>query len=194
MVEIRVRFPEHYIYLLFPCVLFDMFLFEGWRDQNVIVLVAPFPLKLKRVNIQKWTTMDTIKNYSIIKTKRNMQKELLEIEFRYHDRPIGSCPATSCSKTIAIGIFDTLEEAVKAGNETLKVLSEHFQVRSDDRFKVRGLFGTPDRLVTNCCYTTKGIAYFAKITPLKFDDLSETIAETFKHTIDTDNIDVNKKR
>ena len=53
MVEIRVRFPEHYIYLLFPCVLFDMFLFEGWRDQNVIVLVAPFPLKLKRVNIQK---------------------------------------------------------------------------------------------------------------------------------------------
>ena len=91
-----------------------------------------------------------------------MQKELLEIEFRYHDRPIGSCPATSCSKTIAIGIFDTLEEAVKAGNETLKV------------------FGTPDRLVTNCCYTTKGIAYFARITPLKFNDLSETIAETFK--------------
>ena len=52
-----------------------------------------------------------------------MQKELLEIEFRYNDRPIGSRPATSCSKTIAIGIFDTLEEAVKAGNETLKVLS-----------------------------------------------------------------------
>lgn len=109
-----------------------------------------------------------------------MQKELLEIEFRYNDRPIGSRPATSCSKTIAIGIFDTLEEAVKAGNETLEVLSEHFQVRADDRFKVRGLFGTPDRLVTNCCYTTKGIAYFARITPLKFNDLSETIAETFK--------------
>lgn len=36
-----------------------------------------------------------------------MQKELLEIEFRYNDRPIGSRPATSCSKTIAIGIFDT---------------------------------------------------------------------------------------
>lgn len=109
-----------------------------------------------------------------------MQKELLEIEFRYNDRPIGSRPATSCSKTIAIDIFDTLEEAVKAGNETLKVLSEHFQVRADDRFKVRGLFGLPDRLVTNCCYTTKGVAYFARITPLKFDDLSETIAETFK--------------
>ena len=56
-----------------------------------------------------------------------MQKELLEIEFRYHDRPIGNCPATSYNKTIAIGIFDTLEEAVKVGNEALKVLSEHFQ-------------------------------------------------------------------
>lgn len=33
MVEIRVRFPEHYIYLLFPCVLFDMFLFEGWHEE-----------------------------------------------------------------------------------------------------------------------------------------------------------------
>lgn len=109
-----------------------------------------------------------------------MQKELLKIEFRYHDRPIGSCPATSCSETITIGIFDTLEEAVKVGNETLKVLSENFQVRADDRFKVKGLFGTPDRLVTNCCYPTKGIAYFAKITPLKFKDLSETITETFK--------------
>ena len=92
------------------------------------------------------------------------------------------CPSCSSRTPLEKNIvfFDTLEEAVKAGNETLKVLSEHFQVRSDDRFKVRGLFGTPDRLVTNCCYTTKGIAYFAKITPLKFDDLSETIAETFK--------------
>lgn len=109
-----------------------------------------------------------------------MEKELLTIEFRYSDRPIGSCPATSCSKTITIGIFDTLEEAVKAGNEALKILSEHFQVRAEDRFKVNGLFGLPDRLVSNCCYQTKGIAYFAKITPLKFDNLSETIKEAFR--------------
>lgn len=86
-----------------------------------------------------------------------MQKELLEIEFRYNDRPIGSRPATSCSKTIAIGIFDTLEEAVKAGNETLKVLSEHFQVRADDRFKVRGLFGTPEDLLQIVAIQLKGL-------------------------------------
>lgn len=72
--------------------------------------------------------------------------------------------------------FDTIADWLGYKDE------KHFDagVREDDRFKVRGLFGTPDRLVTNCCYTTKGIAYFARITPLKFNDLSETIAETFK--------------
>lgn len=109
-----------------------------------------------------------------------MQKELLTIEFRYNDRPSVICPATSCKKIITIGIFDSLEEAVRAGNETLKTLSKHFQVRDDDRFKVHGLFGNPDRIVTNTCYPTNGIVYFARITPLKFTCLSETIAETFR--------------
>ena len=61
-----------------------------------------------------------------------------------------------------------MEEAVEKGNEVLKALSE-----------VEGLFGFPDRLVSNCCYPTKGIQYFAKITPLKFDDLDSMIQETF---------------
>ena len=107
-------------------------------------------------------------------------QELLTIEFRYHDRPKYVGSGECYTKTITIGVFDTLEEAIRKGNETLKVLSANFQVRADDRFKIHGLFGYPKRLVTNCCYPTKGIQYFAKITPLKFDDLSETIAETFK--------------
>ena len=107
-------------------------------------------------------------------------KELLTIEFRYHDRPNDAGFGEYPTKTITIGVFDTLEEAVDEGNKALEVLSGYFQVRADDRFKIHGLFGYPKRLVTNCCYPTKGIQYFAKITPLKFDDLSETIAETFK--------------
>ena len=106
-------------------------------------------------------------------------KELLTIEFRYHDRSKfgdGECR----KKTITIGIFDTLEEAVKEGNKAVEALSKHFQVRSDGRFKVHGLFGNPKRLVTNCCYPTKGIQYYAKITPLRFDDLSATIKGTFE--------------
>lgn len=108
----------------------------------------------------------------------SMQKELLTIEFRYHDQP-DTIDSTYRNKTITIGIFDTLEEAIEEGNKALEILSKHFQVRSDDHFCLHFLFGTPCRLVTNCCYPTNGIQYFAKITPLKFDNLSNIIKETF---------------
>lgn len=109
-----------------------------------------------------------------------MKKELLKIELRYQDEPNGEHDSETRSKTITIGIYDTLEEAVEEGNKTMKVLSEYFDVRVEDRFAVRGLFGRPDRLVSNCCYTTKGVVYFANITTLNFDDISEAITEAFK--------------
>lgn len=107
-----------------------------------------------------------------------MQKELLTIEFRYHDEPndIGSVYR---EKKITVGIFDTLEEAIEEGNKVLEILSKHFEARSDDKFSNNFLFGNPCRLVSNCCYPTRGISYFAKIEPLKFDDLLETIKEAF---------------
>ena len=108
-----------------------------------------------------------------------MTKELLTIEFRYHDTPRADWHSGHKTKTITIGVFDTLEEAVTEGNKALKILSEKFEVRANDRFKVRGLLGQPDRLVTNTCYPTKGIQYFAQITKLNYDDLGETITETF---------------
>ena len=109
-----------------------------------------------------------------------MTKELLTIEFRYNDKPISENCCEYKKKTITIGLFDTLEEAIDGGNKVLNVLSETFEVRADDKFKLKYLFGSPLRLVTNCSYPTNGIQYFAKITPLKFDDLDETIQETFK--------------
>ena len=109
----------------------------------------------------------------------NTQKELLTIEFRYHDQPEDVTNSVCRNKTITIGIFDTLEEAIEKGNKALEILSKHFQVRPDDKFQLHYLFGNPCRLVTNCCYPTNGIQYFAKITPLRFDDLSNTIKETF---------------
>lgn len=111
-----------------------------------------------------------------------MNKELLAIEFRYYDVPKNKDFSGHESKTITIGIYDTLEEAIMQGNKTLDILSKKFEVRPDDKFKLRHLFGIPQRLVTNTCYTTKGIAYFAKITTLKFDDLGDTIEEVFKAT------------
>ncbi|NDV83002.1 hypothetical protein [Bacteroides sp. 51] len=109
----------------------------------------------------------------------NTQKELLTIEFRYHGQPEDVTNSVCRNKTITIGIFETLEEAIEKGNKALEILSKHFQVRSDDKFQLHYLFGNPCRLVTNCCYPTNGIQYFAKITPLRFDDLSNTIKETF---------------
>lgn len=111
-------------------------------------------------------------------------KELVTIEFRYHDKPnnqgVGECK----SKTITIGIYDTLEEAVKEGNKAIQKLAEKgFQVRSDDHFKIHGLFGYPNRLVSNCCYSTKGVQYFAKITKLEFDDIFKVIDNCFKSHI-----------
>ncbi len=107
-----------------------------------------------------------------------MTKELLRIEFRYYDKPKGDWDSVHQTKKITIGIYDTLEEAIIEGNKQLDILSKNFEVRSDDKFKLKHLFGTPQRLVTNCCYRDN-IQFFAKITQLKFDDLNDTITETF---------------
>jgi hypothetical protein len=109
-----------------------------------------------------------------------MTKEVLTIEFRYHDKPEGEHGTVFRSKTITIGIFDTVEEAVHEGNKVLNILAEYFEVRANDTFKLKGLCNLPERLVTNTCYPTKGIQYFAKIDSLKFDDLNKVIDETFK--------------
>lgn len=109
-----------------------------------------------------------------------MTKELLTVEFRYLDEPKYRSSSEYISKIITIGIYDSLEEAIEKGNETLKNLSKYFEVRDDDKFKLHHLFGSPKRMVTNCCYPTKNIQYFAKITTLKYDDLIETVEETFK--------------
>ena len=109
-----------------------------------------------------------------------MTKELLKIEFRYHDKPKGEHDGGYRNKTITIGVFDTLEEAIIEGNKALDILSKTFEVRAEDKFKLKYLFGNPNKLVTNTCYPTNKIQYYAKIESLKFDDLSETINETFK--------------
>lgn len=108
-----------------------------------------------------------------------MTKELLTVEFRYHDTPKWEGGGSFNSKTLTIGIYDTLEEAIIDGNKIIDELSKYFEVRSDDKFSLHGIVGCPMRLVSNTCYSTKGIEYFAKITCLKFENFTETIRETF---------------
>lgn len=108
-----------------------------------------------------------------------MQKELLTIEFRYYTTIEGITGHQN--KVITIGVFDTLIEAINIGNDCLKVLAKSFEVKSDDVFELKGLFGRPKRLVTNTCYPTKGVEYFAKITQLRFDDLASIITEVLQN-------------
>ena len=70
------------------------------------------------------------------------------------------------------------------GNRALNKLSKTFEVRPNDIFTVSGLFGCPNRLVTNCCYPTKGIQYFAKITNLNFEFLDDAIEDILMETFE----------
>lgn len=51
----------------------------------------------------------------------SMQKELLTIEFRYHDQPKDVTNSVCRNKTITIGIFDSLEEAIEKGNRAFEM-------------------------------------------------------------------------
>lgn len=100
-------------------------------------------------------------------------KELLTVEFRYNNYvPHNDFETGYKTKTITLGVFDTLEEAITEGNKALEVLSKSFNIK--ERFKLRGLFGRPDRLVTD-----SKMGLFAKIEQLRFNDLSETVTEVF---------------
>lgn len=106
-------------------------------------------------------------------------KRLVTIELRYEDRPVNEDVGGYTTRTITIGIYDTLDEAIEQGNKAIELLSKYFEVRSDDYFDKNALFGMPRTLVSNCCYRTQQIAYFAKITPLHFNDLEVAIKEAF---------------
>ena len=109
-----------------------------------------------------------------------MSKELVTVEFRYSYVDLND-EEQYVNKKITIGIFDRLKDAVYKGNMVLYELSKTFEVRAKDKFKVKGLLGCPDRLVTNCCYPTKGIAYFAQITKLNFESIGSTINGILEH-------------
>ena len=105
-----------------------------------------------------------------------MTKELLTIEFRYHEVPKSEYSGGYVSKTITIGVYDTLEEAVKEGNKVLNELSSKFKFR--DSFGINnGVFGTANRLV---CDFRGYPQVFCKIEQLKYDDISKVMDEVFE--------------
>lgn len=108
-----------------------------------------------------------------------MKKEVVTIEFIYHDEPNWDQDMGYRTKTVLIGAFDSIEEAVEKGNKVIKILSEYFEVRDNDCFEIHGPVGCPIRLVSNCCYPTNGVIYFAKISQMEVDELPDIISQIF---------------
>lgn len=113
-----------------------------------------------------------------------MTKELVTIEFRYYDKPKNENFSGSETKTITIGVFDTLDEAIIEGNKAIEVFEKHFKLHSfpngriatKDRFsKNGGCFGSANRLITPLAYLKTPFDFYAKITQLKYDDVEQTI-------------------
>ena len=108
-------------------------------------------------------------------------KELLTIEFRYMD----SKNEWHESKTITIGVFDTLTEAIQHGNKVLQELETKFDLHKfpdgtqaeKKRFGLNnGCFGLPTRLVSNQAYLKTQFDFYAKITQLVYVDLVDTLS------------------
>lgn len=111
-----------------------------------------------------------------------MTKELVTIEFRYRDKPKGEWDSGHPSKTITIGVFDTLEEAIVEGNKALEIFEKHFKLNTawnkKDRFsKNGGCFGSANRLISPLAYLQTPFDFYAKITQLTYGDVEQTITE-----------------
>lgn len=114
-----------------------------------------------------------------------MTKELVRIEFRYRDKPKGDYDSEHKSKTITIGVFDTLEEAIVEGNKAMEVFEKHFKLNTawnrKERFSTNGgCFGYPKRLITALGYLYAPFEFYAKIDQLKYDDVEQTIFEVLE--------------
>ena len=114
-----------------------------------------------------------------------MTKELVTIEFRYRDIPKGEYDSEHKSKTITIGVFDTLEEAIAEGNKAMEVFEKHFKLNphynKKERFSTNGgCFGYPKRLITALGYLQSPFEFYAKIEKLTYGDVDQTIIEVLE--------------
>lgn len=108
-----------------------------------------------------------------------MEKYIVQIEFRYKAIPKSDNPyALDCyNKKITIGIYDSIDEAIKQGNKSLDVLKAKFSF-NDCFSKNGGIFGTAHKLVCNFDNRNKP-QFFATIEILHFDDLASVIEDVF---------------
>lgn len=111
-----------------------------------------------------------------------MKKEqyIVEIEFRYSDKPKDSSETTTVSRTTTLGVFDTFDKAIIVGNKALETLENNFEIHTypdgrkalQERFsKNGGCFGIPKTLITNLAYLKTPFEFYAKIRKVEEIDI-----------------------
>lgn len=108
-----------------------------------------------------------------------MKKYLLTFEFRYTAMSETEYDSQYKTKTVTIGVFDTLDESIKVGNENLKELSKKLTVKDGESFKKVHLFGNPRTLVSNI-FTKDKVNFYGKIDTLDYEDLAATVSEALE--------------
>ena len=108
-----------------------------------------------------------------------MEKYVVQIEFGYKAIPKIDSPYASdyYNRTITIGIYDSIDEAIKQGNKSLDVLKAKFSF-NDWFSKHGGPFGSANKLVCNFDNRNKP-QFFAKTETLHFDDLASVMEDVF---------------
>lgn len=115
------------------------------------------------------------------------QKHLVTIEFRYNDVSKDSSETQHKFKTLTIGVFDTVDDAITEGNKALEVFEKHFKLNPHwnrkERFsKNGGAFGSMHNLISDSAYLTTPFTFYAKITKLNYYDVESTILEVVEAT------------
>lgn len=115
-----------------------------------------------------------------------MEKYLVKIEFRYSDAPETEDGSTSRNKMVAIGVYDTFEDACLNGNNMLEILESKFELHQfpdgrkaqKERFsKNGGCFGGKKTLITNLAYLKTPFEFYVKIETLKYDSIDEAVID-----------------
>lgn len=104
---------------------------------------------------------------------------LVDLELRYTDKPReGSDYGNHMSKTITVGIYNTYEEAVQAGNAMLAAeLESRFPLNKNYMKKNRFGETYTKYLISDLTYLTTPFSFFAHIKKLELSSVGAAIEE-----------------
>lgn len=111
-----------------------------------------------------------------------MKKYMVSIEFQYTTPEEEDESEYAChdfNKIVTIGVYDTMEEAIKNGNGIFPKLEFMFPL--NPHYNKRERFSIYHTLISNIGYIRTPFSFFAKITPLDISDMEDTISDIMKN-------------